>query len=78
MSRNDDYKKRNLLGFSHHLNYYRLIGIDFSRKANCSIAQQTSFAEKLQEGDDVTMFSISKTQQKSILNCSLYSFIVTE
>ena len=78
MSRNDDYKTRNLLGFSHHRNYFKLIGMGFSRQANCSVAQQTNFTEKLEEGDDVTRFSISKTQQKCILNCSLYSFIVTE
>ena len=43
-----------------------------------SITQQTSFTEILEEGDHVAMFSISKKQQKSILNCSLYSFIVVE
>ena len=28
MSRNDDYTKGNLLDYSYHQNYYKLIGID--------------------------------------------------
>ena len=28
MSRNDDYTTRNLLDFSHHQNYCKLVGID--------------------------------------------------
>ena len=31
MSRNDNYTTGNLLDFSYHQNYYKLIGIDLSR-----------------------------------------------
>ena len=31
MSRNDDYTTGNLLDFSHHYIYYKLIGTDLSR-----------------------------------------------
>ena len=37
MSRNDDYTTGNLLKFSYHQNYYKLIGIDLSRQTNASI-----------------------------------------
>ena len=32
MSRNDDYTTWNLLDFSYHQNYYKLIGIDYRDK----------------------------------------------
>ena len=44
MSRNDDYKTGNLLEFSYHQNYYKLIGIELSRQTNTSIPQQMNFA----------------------------------
>ena len=34
MSRNDDCATENLLDYSYHEYYYKLIGIDLSRKAN--------------------------------------------
>ena len=34
MSRNYDYKTRNLLGFSYHRIYYKLIDIYLSRETN--------------------------------------------
>ena len=79
MLTNDDYKTRKLLGFWYYRTYYyKLIGIALSRQTDTSIAQQTSFTGELEKGDGVTMFFISKKQQKSILNVSLNSFIVTE
>ena len=39
MSRNDDYATGNLLDFSYHQNYYKLIGIDLSRQTNTNIPQ---------------------------------------
>ena len=79
MLTNDDYKTRKLLGFWYYRTYYyKLIGIALSRQTDTSIAQQTSFTGELEKVDGVTMFFISKKQQKSILNVSLNSFIVTE
>ena len=40
MSRNDDSTIKNLLYFSYHKSYYKLIGIDLSRQANTNIPQQ--------------------------------------
>ena len=56
----------------------KLIGIDLSRQTNTNIPQQINFIRKLEEVDGATMFFIDEKQQKTILNCSLYSLIVTE
>ena len=40
ITRNDDYTTGNLLDFSYHQNYYKLIGIDLSRQTNTNIHQQ--------------------------------------
>ena len=78
MSRNDDYTTGNLLDFSYHQNYYKIIGIDLSRQTNTSISQQINFIGKLEEGDGAIMFFIDEKQHKVILNFSLDSVIVTE
>ena len=61
MSKNDDYTTGNLLDFSYHQNYYKLIGIDLSRQTNASIPQQINFVGK---EDGATMFFIDENQQK--------------
>ena len=78
MSRNDDHTTGNLLDYLYHQKYYKLIGIDLSRQTNTSIPQQIDFIGKLEEDDGVIMFVIAKKQQKTILNFSLDSLIVTE
>ena len=78
MSRNDDNTTGNLLDYLHHQNYYKLIGKDFSTQTNTSIPQQINSTGKLEEDDGATMFFIAKKQQKTILNFSLDSLIVTE
>ena len=78
MSRNNDYTTGNLLEYLYHQKYYKLIDIDLSRQTNTSIPQQINFKGKLDEDDGVTMFFIAEKQQKTILNFSLDSFIVTE
>ena len=78
MSRNDDYETGNLLDYLYHQNYYKLIGIDLSRQTNTSIPQQINFAGKIEEDDCATILLIAKKQQKTILNFSLDSLIVTE
>ena len=78
MSRNEDYVTGNLLDFSYNQNYYKTIGIDLSRQTNKNIFQQINFTEKLEEDDGATMFFIALKQQKTILNFSLDSLIVTE
>ena len=62
ISRNDGYTKRNLLDFLHHQNYYKLIGIDLSRKINKSIPQQINFTGKLDEDDVAKIFLIAEKQ----------------
>ena len=78
MSRNDDYTTGNLLDYLYHQNYYKLIDIDLSRQTNTSIPQQINFVRKLDEDDGGKMFFITQKQQKTILNISLASSIVTE
>ena len=59
MPRNDDYLAGNLLNYFYHQKYYKLIGIDLSRKANPSIPQQINFVRKLVEEHSAIMFLIS-------------------
>ena len=78
MSRNYDCTRGNLLDFSYHQKYYKLIHIELSRQKNISIPQQINFTGKLEEDDGEKMFFIAKKHQKTILNFSLVSLIVTE
>ena len=78
MSKNDFYTTGNLLDFSYHQNYYKLIGTNLSRQANTNIPQQSNFIEKLEEDDGARIFFIAEKQQKAILNFSLDSLIVKE
>ena len=64
MSRNDDWTTRNLLDFSYHQNYYKLVGIDSSRQTNTSISQQINFVKKLEECDVTIMFLLLKSGKK--------------
>ena len=56
MTGNSDYTKENLLDYSYHLNYYKLIVIDLSRKTNTNIPQQVNFTGKLEEDNGAAMF----------------------
>ena len=78
MSKNDDYTTGNLLDYLYHQSYYKLIGIDLSRQTNTRISQQINFLGKVKEDDDATMFFIAEKHQKTILNFSLNSLIVSE
>ena len=60
MSRNDDYTTGNLLDYSYHQNFYKLISIDLSRQVNTNIPQQLNFTGKLEKDDDTTMFFIAE------------------
>ena len=46
MSRNDDYVRGNIIDYSYHQKYHKLIGIDLSRETNTSIPQQINFVGK--------------------------------
>ena len=78
MSKNDDCTTGNLLDFSYHQNYYKLIGIDLSRQTNVGILQEIYFTGKLGEDHGVTTFFIAEKKQNNILSFSLDSLIVTE
>ena len=75
---NDDYTTWNLLDYLYHQKYYKCIGVHLSRKINTNIPQQINFTGKLEEDDGATMFFIAEEQQKTILNFSLDSLIVTD
>ena len=62
ISKKYTYTTRNLLDFSYHQNYYKLIDIDLSKEININIPQQTNFIENLEEDDGGTMFFIAKKQ----------------
>ena len=63
----DDYITGNLLDFSYHQNYYKLIGIDLSRQTNTNTSQWINFSEKLEKDVGAAMFFIAEKQQKIIL-----------
>ena len=67
MSRNDDYRTRNLLEYLYHRRHDKLIGIDLSRQTNINIPQQINFTGKLGK-DGATIFFVSVKQQKTVLN----------
>ena len=69
MSKNDDYTTCNLLCFSY------LSILEQIYRDNSIIPQEINFSEKLEENDAATMF---EKLQKTILNFSLDSLIVTE
>ena len=71
-----NYTRGNLLDYLYYQNYYKLIGLDVSRQTNMSI-QQINFVGKLEEADVAIMFFIAEKQQKTILNFSLDSLLVT-
>ena len=60
MSKNDYYTTGNFLDYSYHQSFYKLIGIDLSRKANTNIPQQRNYTGKLEEDDGATMFFIAE------------------
>ena len=66
MSRNDNYTTGNLLDFSYHQNYYKLIGLDLSTQRNTNIPQQIDFAGKLEEDDGVKCFLLLKSNKKQL------------
>ena len=77
MSQNDECTTGNLLDFSYHQNYYKLIGIDLSIQTNANISQ-INFKRKLVEDADAAIFFIAEKQHKRILSFSLDSLIDTE
>ena len=50
----------------------------YQRQASTAIPQQTNFTKKIEENDGATMFFIAEKQQKTVLNFSSDSLIVTE
>ena len=62
LSRNDDFTTGNLLDFSYHQNYYKLIRIDLSRQTHTNIPQQIDFVEKLEKDDCATKFFIDEKE----------------
>ena len=60
MSRKNDYKTVNLLDYFHNQNYYKFIGIDFSRPKNTSISQSINFTGKSEKDDGAIMFFVSE------------------
>ena len=52
--------------------------MDLSGQTNKNIPQQVNFTVKLEDDGDATMFFIAEKQQKTILDFSLDSIIVTE
>ena len=77
MLRNNHYTAGNLLDYLYHQNYHKLNGIDLSRLVNMSFPQQINFTKKL-GGNGATISFIGEKQQKTLLNLSLDSLILTE
>ena len=62
MSHND-YTTGNLLDFSYHEKFYKLIGTDLSRKKNKSVPQQIDLTGKLEEDHGAITFFIGKNSK---------------
>ena len=62
MSKNDDYKTGNLLGYLYHQKYFKLIDRYLPRQTNTSISQQINFVGELEQDDSATMFFIAEKQ----------------
>ena len=56
MPRNYDYTAGNLLDYSYHQNYYKLIGTDLLRQANTTFPQQIKFVGKLEKYNGTKTF----------------------
>ena len=61
-SRNDYYKRWKLLNYLYYQIYYKLIGINLSRKVRRTISKQINFVREL-EDDGVTMFFIADSKK---------------
>ena len=59
MSKNHSYTRGNLLDFSYHQNYCKVINLDSSGKTNTNIPQQINFTGNLEEDDGATVFFYS-------------------
>ena len=68
----------NVLDYLYYQKYCKRIGTDLTRQKKISILQQIKFTKKLEKDNGATMLFIAKAQQKSTLNISLDSVIITE
>ena len=64
MARNNDYTTGNLLDYSYHRNYCKLIDTDLSRQANTTIPQKIDFIRELEEDDGAICFLFLKSSKK--------------
>ena len=55
MSKNDDYTTRNLLDFSYHQNYYKLISTNLSRQTSTNISQQINLKGKSEKDNGTSV-----------------------
>ena len=78
MSRNDDYTTGILLDYLYRQKYYKLTGINWSRKTNTTIPQQDNFTQKLKDDGATRSFCCWIAGAKKKLNLSLDSLIITE
>ena len=64
ISRNCDCTTRNLLDFSYHQNYYKLIDTDLSRQTNTNVVQEINFTGKLEEANVQQWFLLLKSKKR--------------
>ena len=68
MSKNDRYKRENLLDYLYLQNYDKLFRAVLSSQTNTSISKKIGFVEKLEEDGVATIFLSLKNSKKTILN----------
>ena len=78
MSRNSDYTTGNLLDYLCNKSFINSLTEIYPGQINTTIPQIISFTRKLEENDVATKFFMAEKQQKTILNFSVDSLIVTE
>ena len=72
------YNRKFIRLFVFYLLFIITYCIDLSRQTNTNISLKINFTGGLEEDDGATMSFIAEKQQKTILNFSLDSLIVTE
>ena len=72
--RNNGNKTENLIDYSCHKNYFKLIVIDLSRQTNMAIVPEINSTGKLGKDIKAKLFFIAEQKYKAILNFSSDSF----
>ena len=78
MSENNDYTTGNWLDYKYFSNHYKLIAIDLSKQTeleNPDIKKEISSIGKLEEDNQITMFSLIEKSEETTFSQNFVSII---